>query len=79
MENYKDSASTTTYERRSGAHRGHHQLSATSAFANGQQKPQSQPFHSVADYLLKLLVGGYGPIHDVLTRGCNNENVKVYV
>jgi hypothetical protein len=41
-------------------------------------EPQSQPFHCVSVYLLKLLVGGYGQIHDALTRGINNEN-KVYV
>ena len=78
MANYKDSTGTTTNERRSGAQRGH-QLSATSAFANGEEKPQSQPFHYAVVYLLKLLVGRYGQIYDALTRGSNNENVKAYV
>jgi len=70
--NYKDSTSTRTGERRSGAQR-EHQLSATSAFANFEQKPQSQPFHYAAVYMLKLLVGGYGQIQVALTRGSNNE------
>lgn len=78
MANYEDSTSTTTDERRRGAQSGH-QLSVPSAFANSKEMPQSQPFHYVALYLLKLLVGGYGQIYDALTGGSNNENVKACV
>jgi hypothetical protein len=74
MANYKDSTSTTTDERRGAAQRGH-QLFATSAFADGEEMSQSQPFHYVAVYLHKRLVGGYGQIYDALTRGSNNESL----